>query len=63
MWKCEICKRKFKYKITAIEVRFGYVDTNEAKKTGDQYNAFYTENAWAPLCDDCAIAYIKGEEG
>ncbi|MBI4378004.1 MAG: hypothetical protein HY578_02790 [Nitrospinae bacterium] len=46
----------------AVEVRFGYVDCEEAVKEGDQYMAFATENAWAPLCDDCAIAYIKGEK-
>ncbi|MBI5188439.1 MAG: hypothetical protein HZA07_05135 [Nitrospirae bacterium] len=46
----------------AVEVKFGYVDSEDAAKDGDQYMAFNTENAWAPLCDDCAIAYIKGEK-
>jgi hypothetical protein len=46
----------------AVEVRFGYVDTEKAAGNGDQYMAFNTEDAWAPLCDDCAIAYIKGEK-
>lgn len=60
MWKCEMCKKKFSDKTMAVEVRFGYVDKDEVKKEGnDQYDAFYTENAWAPLCDDCAVAYIK----
>ncbi|MBI4722640.1 MAG: hypothetical protein HY769_06555 [Candidatus Stahlbacteria bacterium] len=63
MWKCEICHKEFDDEITAIEVRFGYVDSEKVPKDGDQYMAFYTKNAWAPLCDDCAIAYIKGEEG
>jgi len=62
MWKCESCGKKFNEKTTAIEVRFGYVDSDKVSKDGDQYMAFYTENAWAPLCDDCAIAYIKGEK-
>jgi len=46
----------------AVEVRIGFVDSEEAVKDGDRYRAFYTENARAPLCDDCAIAYIKGEK-
>lgn len=61
MWKCEVCKKEFNDKTTAIEVRFGYVD-NEASERGNQYDAFYTDNSIAPLCDDCAIAYIRGEE-
>ncbi|MEW6103742.1 MAG: hypothetical protein AB1630_08040 [bacterium] len=46
----------------AVEVKFGYVDKNEGNNQNNQYDAFYPENAWAPLCDDCAIAYIKGEK-
>lgn len=61
MWKCESCNRKFNDKTFAVEVRFGLIDSEEAKKIKDQYMAFNTENAWAPLCDDCAISYIKGE--
>lgn len=61
MWKCEMCKRKFDDDIMAIEVRFGYVDNKEDEEDQDQYMDFYTECAWAPLCDDCAIAYIKGD--
>jgi len=62
MWKCEMCKKEFDDKVMAIEVRFSYVDSEEAAKDEDQYMAFNTENAWAPLCEDCAIAYIKGDE-
>lgn len=62
MWKCEMCKQKFNDETMAVEVKFGYVDSEDAAKDGDQYMAFNTESAWAPLCDDCAIAYIKGEE-
>ena len=62
MWKCEICKKEFDEKTIAVEVKFGYVDGKIAAKDG-QYMAFSTENSWAPLCDDCAIAYIKGEKG
>lgn len=62
MWKCESCGREFNGEATAIEVRFGYVDSEEVAKDGDQYMAFNTESAWAPLCDTCAIAYITGEE-
>ena len=60
MWKCEACRKEFDDKTTAVEVRFGYVDSEEASKSKDQYMAFNTENAWAPLCDYCAIKYIKG---
>lgn len=62
MWKCESCGKKFSEETTAVEVRFGYVDSEQVVKDKDQYRAFNTENAWAPLCDDCAIAYIKGEK-
>ncbi|MEK7846947.1 MAG: hypothetical protein AAB257_08300 [Nitrospinota bacterium] len=62
MWKCEACKKDFSGETMAVEVRFGYIDDEMAKKDGDTYMAFTTENAWAPLCDDCAIAYIKGEK-
>ena len=63
MWKCEACGKKFNNEITSIEIRFGKVDSREAKEKKNQHDAFYTENAWAPLCDNCAIAYIKGEIG
>ncbi|PIU83683.1 MAG: hypothetical protein COS68_02745 [Elusimicrobia bacterium CG06_land_8_20_14_3_00_38_11] len=63
MWKCEKCGEKFDDETMAVDVRFGYVDEDEAKKEGnDQYDAFETENAWAPLCDDCAVKYIKTGE-
>lgn len=62
MWKCELCKKEFDDETMAIEVRFGYVDSEQIKKDRGQYAAFTTENAWAPLCDDCAVAYIKGEK-
>lgn len=63
MWKCEKCGKKFNNETMAVDVRFGYVDEDEAKKEGnDQYDAFCTENAWAPLCDDCAVEYIKKGE-
>lgn len=61
MWKCELCKKEFDEGTMAIEIRFGYVDGEEALKRGNQYDGFYTENAIGPVCDDCAIAYIKGE--
>lgn len=61
-WECELCKKEFDIETIAIEVKFGYVDTEEAHKSKDQYNAFYTESAIAPLCDDCAIMYIKGDK-
>jgi hypothetical protein len=63
MWKCEACRKKFDDETTAVEVRFGGVDSKEIRKRGNQYDAFYTKSAWAPLCDDCAIAYIRGEIG
>jgi len=62
MWKCERCGKKFKDNVLALDVRFGYVDSEKAKERGNQYDAFYTENAWGPLCDDCAIEYIKSGE-
>jgi hypothetical protein len=61
MWKCELCRKEFDEDVAAIEVRFGFVDGEQAEKDGDQYMAFYTENTWAPLCDDCAISYIRGD--
>jgi len=62
MWKCELCNRKFNEDIMAIELKFGYLDSEQAKEEECQHNAFYTEEAVGPICDDCAIAYIKGEE-
>jgi hypothetical protein len=61
MWRCEACSKEFDDKTTAVEVRFGYVDSEEAVKSKDQYMAFNTENAWAPLCNECAMDFIKGE--
>ena len=52
MWHCEICKQKFNDKTMAVEVRFGYVDSEETAKDGDQYMAFNTENAWAHKIHD-----------
>jgi hypothetical protein len=46
----------------AIDLRFGYVDPEEIKNGTEPYNAFATEEAIGTICDDCAIAYIKGEE-
>lgn len=46
----------------AVEVRFGYVESEKASKNGYQYMAFNIESAHSPLCDDCTIAYIKEEE-
>lgn len=62
MWRCELCKGEIDDEIIAIEVRFGYVDSEEAIERGNQYDGFYTESAIAPICEDCAIAYIKGEK-
>lgn len=62
MWKCEKCSKKFKENVMAVDVRFGYVDSEEAKERKDQYNAFQTEQSWGPLCDNCAIEYIKTGE-
>lgn len=61
MWRCESCDKKFDEKTMAVEVRFGYVDSEKITENKDQYMAFITENAWSPLCDNCATAYIKGE--
>jgi len=62
MWKCEACHKEFDAKTMALEVKFGYVDSDEAKKYDDQYMAFQPEQGWSPLCNSCAIGYItKGE--
>jgi hypothetical protein len=61
MWRCELCRKEFNESVMAVEVKFGFVDCKKAAKEKDQYMAFNTENSWAPLCDDCAISYIKGE--
>lgn len=62
MWKCDLCGKEFDDEVIAIEVRFGYVDCEEVIERGNQYDAFHTESAIAPLCEDCAISYIKGEK-
>ncbi|MEW6027645.1 MAG: hypothetical protein AB1599_10190 [Planctomycetota bacterium] len=62
MWRCESCHKEFTDKTISQEVKFGYVDSEKAKKNDDQYMAFNPEQGWAPLCDSCAIGYItKGE--
>ena len=61
MWKCEMCKNEFNDDIIAIEVKFGYIDSDLADKMHDQYFAFNSESSWAPLCDNCAVKFIKGE--
>lgn len=45
MWKCESCGKKFSEETTAVEVRFGYVDSEQVVKDKDQCSAFNTENA------------------
>jgi hypothetical protein len=61
MWKCESCSKEYDEKTAAIEVKVGYINREDAAKSGDQYMAFKTEYSWAPLCDACAISCIKGE--
>jgi len=62
MWECELCHKKLRDKVMAIELKFGYVDSKEAKEKGNQYDTFYPEEGIGPVCDDCAIDYIKGEK-
>lgn len=62
MWKCKLCQRECDDETLAVEVRFGYVDSEEAAERGDQYDAFYPDSGFAPLCYDCAVAYINGDE-
>lgn len=59
MWKCEKCEVKFEDDVMAADVRYGYINSEQAKKRGDQYSAFQTEQGWGPLCAECAIIYIK----
>ncbi len=62
MWWCEGCKREFDQDRMAVEVRFGYVDPPDADRPEeDQWERFTTDSSYAPLCDDCAIAYIRGD--
>ncbi len=37
MWKCESCHKEFEDKTMALEVKFGYVNEDDAKK----YTSFY----------------------
>lgn len=62
MWKCYLCKKEFEDDEMAIELRFGYISSEDVKSEKDYYDAFCSEEAILPLCDDCAIAYIKGEK-
>ncbi|MBI4824122.1 MAG: hypothetical protein HY805_07850 [Nitrospirae bacterium] len=62
MWKCELCRKEFNYDTMAIDLRFGYVDSEEVKSGTDPYDAFATEEGIGPICNDCAIAYIRGEK-
>jgi hypothetical protein len=57
---CESCRRWFSDETPAIEVRFGRVDEDEQFE-GPSYDAFCTESAYAPVCDDCAVALIRGD--
>lgn len=61
MWKCALCRREFSEDTMAIELRFGYVDRDEI--IGEEScEGFYPEEAIAPICDDCAVSYIRGAE-
>lgn len=62
MWKCELCRKEFEDDKMAIDLRFGYVDSKEIKIGFDPYNAFMAEEGIGPICDDCAIAYIRSEK-
>jgi hypothetical protein len=62
MWKCEMCGKEFDDNTMAIDLRFGYVDSGEVRSGAEPYNAFAIEEGVGPVCDNCAIAYIKGEE-
>lgn len=52
MWKCEACEKNFSDDTMAVEVRFGYVDSEDTASDKDQYMVFNAENAWAPLCKE-----------
>ena len=58
MWKCQICQKEMKDDDMGIELSFGYVDSTFDT---DPHEAFFTEEEIGPVCDDCAIKYIKGE--
>jgi len=60
MWKCGKCGKKYKNDVAAVDVRFGYV--GEDADPEDQYASFETDNGWGPLCDKCAVEYIKTGE-
>jgi len=58
MWVCQICHKEMKDDEMGIELRFGYVDPT---LNIDPHEAFVAEEEIGPVCDDCAIKYIKGE--
>lgn len=60
MWKCELCNKEFRDDILAVEVRFGYMAKDKITGT-DPYQLFCPESGIAPICDDCAISYLRGE--
>ena len=59
-WKCEKCGKEYNNDVMAIDVRFGYVDKSADPQ--DQYASFDAESVWCPLCNRCAIEYIKTGE-
>jgi hypothetical protein len=61
MWLCTLCNKEFEDDILAVELRLGYVDEEEIKEGKLPYDAFYPRSGVAPICDDCAIAYLKGK--
>ena len=63
MWKCHFCAKAFDDSKMTIELRFGFIDSEAMadKKDKDYFHYFYPEEGLLPLCDDCAISYIKGE--
>jgi hypothetical protein len=56
-----MCKKEFEDDNMAIEIRLGYVDSSNKTEPEDQYFNFQPECAWAPICDECTIEYIKNE--
>lgn len=61
MWKCHFCRKSYDDSKMAIELRFGFIDSEAVKEEEDYWHNFYPEDGILPVCDDCAISYIKGE--
>jgi len=62
VWSCALCSKEYENDVLAVELRLGYVDEEGISEGELPYDAFYPETGVAPICNECAIAYLEGKD-